>query len=160
MTGVDVSQLQGVSFVMNQKACVGIRDRTRKNPRCEVSEERCNGCTQTDAKRTCAVSMLQSSLPAATAGTLLKSNRVLKEMKSDLVELRVHRDGKLAVVVWSDAARANRKDLSSTLGFFFRSHDNANLARWKTWCDTDSSPFWKIETKSKLEFERGGAANG
>ena len=81
-------------------------------------------------------------------------------MKSDLVELRVHRDEKLAVVVWSDAARANRKDLSSTLGFFFRSHDNANLARWKTWCDTDSSPFWKIETKSKLEFERGGAASG
>ena len=120
MTGVDVSQLQDGNFVMNQKACVGIRDRTRKNPRCEVSEERCNGCTQTDAKRTCAVSMLQSSLPAATAGTLLKSNRILKEMKSDLVELRVHRDEKLAVVVWSDAARANRKDLSSHSWFLFQ----------------------------------------
>ena len=37
-----------------------------------------------------------------------------------MVEIRVHahRDQKLAVVVWSDAAWANRKDLSSTLGSF------------------------------------------
>ena len=64
------------------------------------------------------MSMLQSSLPVTTVGTLMKSNRILKEMKSDLVELRVHahRNEKLAVVVWSDAAWANRKDLSSTLG--------------------------------------------
>ena len=50
----------------------------------------------------------------------MKSYRILKEMKSDKVEIRVHahRDEKLAVVVWSDAAWANRKDLSSTLGFF------------------------------------------
>ena len=61
-----------------------------------------------------------TSLPEATVGTLMKSNRILKEMKSDLVELRghAHRDETLAVVVWSDAAWANRKDLSSTLGFF------------------------------------------
>ena len=41
-------------------------------------------------------------------------------MKSDLVKLRVHahRNEKLAVVVWSDAAWANRKDVSSTLDFF------------------------------------------
>ena len=77
-------------------------------------------CTQTDAKRVCAVSMLQSSPPVATVRTLMKSNRILEEMKSDMVEIRVHahRDEKLAVVVWSDAAWANRKDLSSTLGFF------------------------------------------
>ena len=63
--------------------------------------------------------MLQSSLPVATVGTLMKSNRILKEVKSDLVELRVHahRNEKLTVVVWSDAAW---KDLSSTLGFFSR----------------------------------------
>ena len=50
---------------------------------------------------------------------MMKSNRRLKEMNSDLVELRVHahRNEKLAVVVWSDAAWANRKDLSSTLEF-------------------------------------------
>ena len=54
-------------------------------------------CTQTDAKRTRAVSMLHSSLPSATVGTLMKSNRVLKEMKSDLREIRVraHRNEKL-----------------------------------------------------------------
>ena len=77
-------------------------------------------CTQTDAKRACAVSMLQSSLPVSTVRTLIKSNRILREMKSDMVEIRVlaHRDEKLAVVVWSDAAWAKRKDLSSTLGFF------------------------------------------
>ena len=50
----------------------------------------------------------------------MKSNRTLKEMKSDLVELRVHahRNEKLAVVVWSGGAWANQKDLSSTLCFF------------------------------------------
>ena len=67
------------------------------------------------------MSMLQSSLPVATVGTLMKSNRTLKEMKSsDLViwECTYIRHEKLAVVVWSDAAWANRKDLSSTLGFF------------------------------------------
>ena len=50
----------------------------------------------------------------------MKSNRILKEMKSDHVEIRVHAhlNEKLAVEVWSYAAWANRKDLSSTLGFF------------------------------------------
>ena len=43
-------------------------------------------CTQRDAKRACAVSVPQSSLPIATVGTLMKSNRILKEMKADLVE--------------------------------------------------------------------------
>ena len=47
-------------------------------------------CTQTDAKRACDVSMLQSSLPVATDRTLMKSNRILKEMKSDMTETRVH----------------------------------------------------------------------
>ena len=71
-------------------------------------------------KKACAVSLLQSSLLVATFGTLMKSNRILKEMKSDLVALRVHahRNEKLAVVVWSDAAWANRRNLFSTLGFF------------------------------------------
>ena len=32
--------------------------------------------------------------------------------------MHAHRDEKLAVVVWSDAAWANRKDWSSTVGFF------------------------------------------
>ena len=38
-------------------------------------------CTQTDAKRARVESMLQSSLPTVTVGTLMKSNRVLKEIK-------------------------------------------------------------------------------
>ena len=40
----------------------------------------------------------------------MKSNRTLKEMRSDLGELQVHahRDENLAVVVWSNAAWANR----------------------------------------------------
>ena len=44
----------------------------------------------------------------------MKSKRVLKEMKYDLVEVGVqaHHIAKLAVVVWSDAAWASRKDLS------------------------------------------------
>ena len=60
------------------------------------------------------------AMPTATVGTLTKSNQVLKEMKSDLVEIpvRAHRNEKLAVVVWSDAPWANRKDLSPTRGFF------------------------------------------
>ena len=129
MTGVDVSQLQDGSFLMDQKAHVdhidtsGNQSRETEDAR-GIRDERLWGpmqwpCIQTGAKRACAVSMLQSSLPVATVGTLKKSNRILKEMKSDLVKIRVHadRDEKLAVVVWSDAAWANRKDLSSTLGF-------------------------------------------
>ena len=63
--------------------------------------------------------MSQSSLPVATVGTLMKPNRIFKEMKSDLVDFRVHahRSEKLAVVVWSDAAWAYRKGVSSTRGF-------------------------------------------
>ena len=71
-------------------------------------------CTQTDAKKTCAVSLLQSSLPRPTVGTLVGSSRIHEEMKADLVDVETQ---KLAVVVWSAAAWANRKDLSSTLGF-------------------------------------------
>ena len=137
MTGVDVSQLQDGSFLMDQKAYVDnidpaeINPERRKTPEASVTEREKSSlrglwgamqwpCTQTDAKRACAISMLQSSLPVATVGTLMKSNRILKEMKSDLVEIRVHahRNEKLAVVSWSDAAWANRRDLSSTLGFF------------------------------------------
>ena len=119
MTGVDVSQLQDGSFVMDQKAYVENIDpaeinlEPRKTPEASVTEQEKSmlrglwgamhwPCTQTDAKRACAVSMLQSSLPVATVGTLMKSNRILKEMKSDLVELRerVHAHGneRLAVV--------------------------------------------------------------
>ena len=71
-----------------------------------------------DGRKEYAVSMLQSSFPVATVGTMKKSNRIFKEMKSDLLEIRAHahRDEKLAVVVWSDAACAKKKDLSFTLG--------------------------------------------
>ena len=50
----------------------------------------------------------------------MKTNKVLKEMKDDTLEVKVHGHAgeQLAVVVWSDAAWANRPDLSSTLGFF------------------------------------------
>ena len=79
-------------------------------------------CNQMDAKRAYAMSMLHSSLPVATIRTLMKSNRIFKEMKSDMMDIRVHahRDEKLAVVVWSVTAWANRKDLSSTTSFLFQ----------------------------------------
>ena len=91
-------------------------------------------CTQTDAKRACALSMLQSSLPAANVGTIMKTNKVLKEMKDDLLEVKVHGHvgDDLAVVVWSDAAWANRPDLSSTLCFFVGITNDKNPGRRKT----------------------------
>ena len=123
--------------MMHQKAHVDnidpaeIKSERRKTPEASVTEREKSTlrglweamqwpCTQTDVKRACAVSVLQSSLPVATVGTLMKSNRILKEMKSDPVELRVraHRNEKLALMMRSDAAWARRKDLSSTLGFF------------------------------------------
>ena len=159
MTAVDVSQLQDGSFVMDQKTYVDniepadIKPERRKTPEASVTEREKTTlrglwramqwpCTQTDAKSARAVSMLHSSRPVATVGTLMKSNQIPKEMKSDLAELRVqaHRDEKLAVVFWSDAAWANRKDLS-------------------TLCDSDSSSFWKIEKKSQIEFERRGCTH-
>ena len=121
MTGVDVSQLQDGSFMLDQKAYVDnfidpaeIKRERRKTPEVSVTEQEKSTlqslwgamqwpCTRKESVR---VSVLRSSLPVATAGTLMKSNRILKEMKSDLVELPVHahRNEKLAVVVWSDAA--------------------------------------------------------
>ena len=78
-------------------------------------------------------------------------------MKSDLVELRVHahRNEKLAVVVWSDAAWANRKALSST-PFLCRSSDNTNPARWKTWCGSSLSAEVQslIVAEQELYFTR------
>ena len=82
--------------------------------------------------------MLHSCLPTETVGTLMKTNRVLKEMKADLVELWVHahRKEKLAAVIWSDTAWANRT----------RSQDIANLASLK------------IEGQGEIHSERRGAS--
>ena len=41
--------------------------------------------------------------------------------------------------------------------FLLSSDDNANLAVWKPWCDADASSSWKVEPKSKIESECGGA---
>ena len=84
-------------------------------------------CTQTGAKRACDLSILQSSLPEATVRNLMKSNRIFKETKSDMMEIRVqaHCDEKLALVVWSDAAWANRKDFHHRSG---RSKKKARLS--------------------------------
>ena len=77
-TGVDVSQLQDGSFVMDQKAYVGnigpaqIKPERRKTPEASVTEQEKSTlrglrgamqwpCTQTDEKRACAVSMFPSS---------------------------------------------------------------------------------------------------
>ena len=97
MTGVDVSHLHDGSFLMDQKACGrhrssgnqfrvtedarGICDRTKKST--------LRGLCESDAMavHSRAVSMLQSSLPMATVGTLMKSNRIFKELKLDLVEI-------------------------------------------------------------------------
>eukprot|EP00969_Alexandrium_andersonii_P174899 7734619-Alexandrium_andersonii.AAC.1 len=51
---------------------------------------------------------------------MTKTNKVPKEMKDDLLEIKARgRPGEqLAVVVWPDAAWANRPELSATLGFF------------------------------------------
>ena len=101
MTGVVVSQLQDGSFLMDQKAYVDnihpaeSKPERRKTPEAYVTEREKSTlrglwgaikwpCIQTDAKRACVVSMLHSSLAAATVGTLMKPNRILEEMKSDL----------------------------------------------------------------------------
>ena len=76
------------------------------------------------------------------------------------LRVRAHRNEKLAVVVWSDAAWANGKDLFSTVSFFSGVATTRYLARCKVRCDSDSSQLWKIETKSKIEFERRGAGIG
>ena len=46
--------------------------------------------------------MLQSSLPTATVGTIMNTNKVLHEMKNDTLEVKVHghSDDQLAVVIW------------------------------------------------------------
>ena len=101
MRGIDVSQLEGRCFLMDAKAYVAaIKPERRKMPEKSPTNQETSllkglgramqwFCTQTDAKRAFVESMLQSSLPTVTVGTLMKSNRVLKEMKADLVELRV-----------------------------------------------------------------------
>ena len=101
MTGVDVTQLRDHSFVMDQKAYVDnidpaeIKPERRKTRDAAITESEksmlCGiwgsmqwPCTQTDAKRACSLSMLQSSLPAATVGAIMNNNKsVLKRSDSD-----------------------------------------------------------------------------
>ena len=92
----------------------------------------------------------------------MKSDRILEEMNSAVVELRVraHRSGKLAVVVWSGAAWANRNYLSSTLGFFSGVSTTRILHGGRHGVTPIHHRSWKIETKSQIEFERGGASIG
>ena len=98
---------------MDQKAYVGNIDpaeikHRRKTPEASVTEQENIHlwgmqwpCTQTDAKRACAVSMLQSSLPVARVGTLMKSNRTLKEMKLNLVDYECTHIAKRSWLWWS-----------------------------------------------------------
>ena len=81
-------------------------------------------CNQMDAKRACAMTMLQSSLTVATVRNLMKSNRIFKEMKSDMrrkyERVHAHRDEKLAVVVWSVAAMGQQERLVIHFWFPFQ----------------------------------------
>ena len=87
----------------------------------------------------------------------MKSNRVLKEMMADLVELRVHtqRDEKLAVV-WPDAAWANRKGHVINSRFLF----SESCKGCETRCNANSSPFSKIEAQGEVNSERRGTGTG
>ena len=155
MTTVDVSQLQDVSFLMDQEAYVDNIDPAEINPERRETPEAAVTKREKSSPRGLwrAVSMLQSSLPGETVATTMKSNRILREMQSDLLEIRVHahRGEKLAVLIWSDAAWANRKDLSSTLGFFqeSRQHESCKVA--------NSVSVQDIESQSKIKFEHRGA---
>ena len=89
ITGVDVSQLHPGSCLMDQETYVDnidpaeIKLERRKTPEASVTEQEKSierplaamrwPCTQTDAKRACAVSMLHSSLLTATVDGLMKS---------------------------------------------------------------------------------------
>ena len=92
-----------------------------KIPHCEVSGEPCNGRAHRRMQQEHVPCQCYNRFrPVAADGTLMKSNRIRKEMKSDLVALRVrdYRNEKLAVVVWSDAARPTGKTCPQRLVSF------------------------------------------
>ena len=172
MIGVDVSQLHDGSYGMDQKAYVDnidpaeIKPERRKTPEASVTEQEQSTlrglwgampwpCTQMNVKRACAVSVLQFLLPVALVGTLMKSNRVLKKTKSDLVNyVCAHIVMKVGCGGLVRCSIGQQELPVLNAWFLFRSYNNTNLLRRKTWCDSDSSSFRKIETKSKIEFER------
>ena len=133
MIGVDVSQLQDGSFMKDQKAYeenidpAEIKPERWKTPEAAATEretftlsgERCNGRAQTDAKKR-SMRRVKVAVVASSSNSWhvdeIQSNTQGDEVRS--LRVHAHRNEKLAVVVWSDAAWANRKDLSLTLGFF------------------------------------------
>ena len=90
VTGVDVSQLEDGSFIVDQTASVNDIDPAESNPerqKTPVTEREKSTlralwgsmqwpCTQTEAQRACAVSVLQSSLSVTAVGTLMKRDEV------------------------------------------------------------------------------------
>ena len=84
---------------------------------------------------------------------MMDFNRILKEMKSDLLEIRVHahRGEKLAVLIWSDAAGPTGRTCP-LLSVSFQ-----ELRRRESCKVANSVSVQEMESQSKIKFEHRGA---
>ncbi|CAE8626358.1 unnamed protein product [Polarella glacialis] len=138
--GVDVTQGLNRGFVLSQADYVNNIDQIELTPErrvetsasiteAERSEMRAVlGAVQwkvyqTGPQHSAQLSLLQSSITLATVQTLLDVNKLVREVHSyKHLTLKIHPlclpdEDELLFVCWTDAALANRPDLSSTGGF-------------------------------------------
>ena len=77
--------------------------------------------SQTSPQFQADANLLLSEVPMATIGTIVRANKLVRELKRTADQFLMHHSwGKewteLAVVVWADASNSNRPDKSSTMG--------------------------------------------
>ena len=76
--------------------------------------------SQTSPQYQADIGLLLSEIPYATVGTLLRANKLVREMKRTPQSLLFPSWGlewrQLAILVWADASNHNRPDRSSTMG--------------------------------------------
>ena len=78
-------------------------------------------CSQTSPQFSADVGLLLSEIPYATVSTLVRANKLLREMRREASQTLLFPSGyidwrDLAVIGWADASQKNRPDGSSTLG--------------------------------------------
>ena len=174
MIGVDVSQCQDGSFMMDQKACMDNIDPAGIKPeRWNTPEASCDRTRKIHTARSpwshamtvhtdgCKNSMCRVNVTIFTySGYSRHVDGIQSKTQGDDVKILWNYEcthiAERSWLWWSDAAWANRKDLSSTLGFF-SGVTTKRILQGKRHGVTPDSSSWKIETKSKIEFERRGA---
>ena len=148
------TQLQDGSFMMDQRAHVDnidpadIKPERGKTPEASVTEQETSSRAMAMHTDGCKNIMCRVHVTVfASSGYSWHVIEIQSNTQAD--------DVKSCGVTGARTSRMGQQERPVLNSWFhLRSYDNTNLARRKTWCDSDSSSFWKIAPKSRIEFER------